>query len=603
MAIDFLPRPHEVKFSEGTCPVGKLRQAFHSGVSQATVGLMRQDRPHATFTRRDSNSHRLTLTSSRHKVAIPKGTVALPKGTAEAYSLTITPEQIDISGNDAAGVWQGFQTLMLIVQDSKGRLPCCQIRDWPAIRRRGIHIDLKGYQPTFEKLVEMIRLLARYKVNTILLELEDKFNYVSAPGVGISTAYSPTQLKTLNDLGAAMHVQIIPKIQCLAHVDYLLKLPRYAHLRENGHPYQFCPQNPEVHKLWRAMAGEVMDCLPNQEYLHVGGDESANLGECPVCRKHRKAENYVHVVSKALDFVLKKGRQAIMWEDILRNLHGHLRPDELESTYVLGRKAILMYWAYGYGGEHSNNFSVMPTYQKRHMNVWGASGYSGCGPRWFQAVPDIQNRAWNIAAWTKSAVENSLEGVMTTGWTRIASFDPPTEIPEACWFQMLYAADSMWAGRSREVNEFCQAAARSFFGVELPDHVAFLMHLDLNKLPSNHRRFKATRQSERLEVLNAAIDVFRHEQVRLAYGNSIYEVRHAYHGLLGHRIADYRKGLFEGTASHLKSSAAEQTMAVREILSKFYEKPTVDEFIRTRFERDAEVADEMLELTRQSSLL
>ena len=602
MTTDFLPRPRELKFMEGTCNARKLVRADYSGLSDGTAALMMEDFPRAAFAGRASGSARLVLAASRHPRP-GRQPAPLPRGQAEACSIVVTPGRVDITGSDAAGVWQGFQTFLLMAQDTDGPIPCCQVRDWPAIRWRGIHIDLKGYQPTFDRLVEMIRLLARYKVNAILLELEDKFAYTHAPGVGISSAYTPAQLRNLNDLAAAMHVQIIPKIQCLAHVDYLLKHPRYAHLRENGHPYQYCPRNPDVHKLWRAMAGEVMACLPDHEFLHVGGDESGHLGECPVCRRHSKAENYVHVVGKALDFVRQQGRQPIMWEDILRNLHGHLRPEELESTYVLGRKAILMYWAYGYGGEHDNNFSVLPTYTKRNMRVWGASGYSGCGPRWFQPIPDIQNRAWNIAAWTKTAVENGLEGVMTTGWTRIASFDPPTEIPEACWFQMLYAADSMWTGRSREVNEFCQCAARSFFGVELPEHVAFLMNLDLGKLPANHRRFKAARQADRLEVLNTAVDVFRHEQVRLAHGLSIYEVRHAYQKLVGHRIADYRKGLFEGVATHLKTAAAGQATAVRGVLSAFYEKPTVDEFVRTRFERDVEVADELLELTRQSSLL
>ncbi len=600
MKIDLLPQPRNIKMAEGVCVVGRLKHVSCGTVAPKTMELMQADLPSSIFCQRPSDGPVLTMKLAKSgSPAIKPEASPLPKEEPEAFCLSILPDYVEIRANGAAGVWQGFQTLGLLIQEHSGKVPCCRIVDWPAIRYRGMHIDLKGYQPTFECLLETIRLLGRYKINAILLELEDKFKYTAAAGIGNATAYSPKQLRVLGELAAAMHMQIIPKVQCLSHVDYLLKHPRYVALRENGHPFQFCSRNPKVHALWRAMALEVMECLPGHKYFHIGADEPWYMNECPVCRKYSKSQNYINAVSKAIKVVQDQGRRPIMWDDVLRNKDVELTDKEQKETYLLGRKAILMYWAYGYGGEHTNIFPMLPTYRREKMQVWGSSG-SSCCDDWFENVPELRRRAWNIAAWTKSAVENGLEGVVATCWTRLASFDPQSAVPEACWFHMLYAADSMWSGRSRDPAEFGRICANSFFGVELPEHLAFLMELDPSKLPSHPGRFKAVRQQGRLDLLNAMIETFRHVQGRQ---KNFDKIAHAYHGLAGDRVVDYRKKLLEDRAKGMIASAERNADFLRKMLGEFYEKPSVDDFIRSRFGRDLEEGRLYLQEAKKSQLI
>jgi len=569
------------------------------GLEPETVKRLAADWPDARFAARKGKPGLVLADARPGRRGRPSGVAPLPADVPEAYWLRIEPDAVEIGANRPDGVIRGFQTLVLLAQNHGGAVPCGVIRDWPAIRYRGIHVDLKGYQPTYERLEELICLLARYKINLILLELEDKFQFASAPGVGVATAYTPAQLRRLGSLAAALGVQIVPKVQCLAHVDYLLKHPRYAALRENGHPYQFCMRNPRVRALWRGMAQEVMDCLPGHRFFHVGADESLYMDECPRCRRHRPMDNYGHIVGHALDAVRGAGREPILWDDVLRNADGRMSPADQAAAWRLARRGILMYWSYGYAGAIANQFPMLPIYVRQRLRVWGASGFAGCGPRWFQNVPPLRTRLLNIAAWTKTAVEHGLEGVVATGWTRISSFDPPTEVPEACWLHMLYAADSMWAGKSRTAAAFGPLAARSFYGVELPEHVAFLMDLDPAQLPESPGRFQAVRQPERLELLNAVLDTFRHEREQASF----YEHIRAYQGIVGHRIADYRKNFLEGQPRRLMDSAERQAAAMRRVLGLFYEQPTVDDFIRSRFERDAEEGRRQLQAVRASALV
>lgn len=585
LSASILPRPQEFRPADGVCHLADLRRCTVSGLQKGTLEQLAQDFPDVQFS---CVTRELPCAVFGVSNDDPRST-DLP-AQASGNVIRVTATSIALLARDPEGLWMAFQTLYMLVQEYEGHVPCGVIRDWPAIQRRGIHIDLKGYQPKFSRLLEMVRLLGRYKINTILLELEDKFAYSSAPEVGVACAFTAEQMAELSQLCTDCFIELIPKLQSLGHVDYVLKHPRYAHLRENGHAYQYCPRHPEVFPLWRGMAKELMACFPGHRYFHIGADETTHLGECEICRNHSKSSAYIEQVDKCLDFVASQNRQPIMWDDILRNLHGHLSDEDLRKTWVLGEKAILMYWGYGYGGKN-NAFPMLPEYRAKGMRVWGASGFSGCGPSWFQNVPPLRERALNIDAWTESAVEHHLEGVIATSWTRVVSFYPPSEIPEACWIHMIYAADSMWNGRRQEMALAANAAAKLFFGTELPAHVDFLADLDAGKVPPRPGT-TTMRQLDRFELLCAAIACSSHESLRQHGWLNIYEILHAHHGRFGEAVPDYATKLFRERLDRFSNSLDTCEGDMERHLNSFYEDATVAETLQSRFGRDHQLLKE-----------
>lgn len=592
MYTEVLPRPQETAPAEGQLAAATVVQVRVTGLSDPALDWLRRGLSDLGLVveARSQPQYRAELGSEwagRERRGWDDLAVDLADRLPqkpEAYALRVSPESIEIAAGDSAGLWYGLQTAVQLLNSSVDTIPAGEIRDWPAIRRRGIHLDLKGYQPRFDRLLEACYLLSRFRINAILLEVEDKLAYDGAPGVGIPGAYTPSQFRELGQLCTALGIEVIPKLQCLGHVDYLLKHERYAHLREGDHPFQYCPRNEEGMDLWRAMAMELMDCFGGHGYFHIGADETGNLGECPVCREHSKASSYVHRVQQCIDTVLQAGRQPILWEDILRNLHGNLSEDELDSTWTLGRDAVLMYWAYGYGGA-GNTFPLLPRYLARDMKVWGASGFSGCGPSWIQNVPPLPERALNISAWTKTAIENDLEGVVATGWTRIASADPPAEPPEACWFTMLYAAESMWCGRERPLEDFCQSAARALFGAGVADaYGPYLKSGRAGDVPSGE--LQAERQAARFALLEAAAGVTAHDAVRQEFQDTL----RMYSGRLGVWMPDYRQGLIRGRLKAFEESLARRRGDWAAALEALYEPSTVADAVASRFGDDDELA-------------
>ncbi len=102
-------------------------------------------------------------------------------GTAEGYLLSVTPNKgIAISGNDAAGVFYGIQSLMALFPTNayakKGspiNISAGEIADAPRFHYRGFLLDVARNFQSKEAVYKLIDLLAFYKINTIDIRLTE----------------------------------------------------------------------------------------------------------------------------------------------------------------------------------------------------------------------------------------------------------------------------------------------------------------------------------------------------------------------------------------------------------------------------------------------
>ena len=112
---------------------------------------------------------------------------------AEGYSLTITDEQILIKGKDEAGLFYAFKTLEQLMVDAKDQrvnLPLCQLKDYPLLAYRSVHLDVKHHLEKTEYYYDLLDKFASYKINGIILEVEDKLKFKRQPTVASADALS-----------------------------------------------------------------------------------------------------------------------------------------------------------------------------------------------------------------------------------------------------------------------------------------------------------------------------------------------------------------------------------------------------------------------------
>jgi len=239
----------------------------------------------------------------------------------EGYHLTVTSEGIQIKAIDAPGIFYATQTLLQLVESENAgyKIRGLKITDWPTIRERAVHYDTKHHQDKKEYVESFIRDLARYKINMLVWEWEDKLAYTSHPEIGAPGAFTIEEMQYFTQYAKRYHIQLVPLVQGLGHVSFILKWPQHAALREVASSnWEFCPLKEGTYKLLFDLWDEALKATPGSTYIHIGSDETYELGTCSACKS--KAEEigksgiYLLFANKAAQHLKSSGRKVMVWE-------------------------------------------------------------------------------------------------------------------------------------------------------------------------------------------------------------------------------------------------------------------------------------------------
>ena len=97
----------------------------------------------------------------------------------------------------------------MLVQYNKP-VPSCKITDFPALSFRAVHFDLKHHLDHMNYYYESIDRLARYKINAVIIEFEDKLRYRRQPLVGAPQSISIDEMAALTRYARERHIEITP---------------------------------------------------------------------------------------------------------------------------------------------------------------------------------------------------------------------------------------------------------------------------------------------------------------------------------------------------------------------------------------------------------
>lgn len=344
-----IPTPRSVNLSGGETQIDDRWSIEVAGVDvqEISVRTLRRDLM-------DWYRLKLNVGSQRGPVirlAIQPGATRTNAGAEldrQAYRLVVTDGSIEITGNGAPGLFYGVQTLMQLVKPGFSGallLPRVTIEDWPRLQLRFLHWDTKHHQDRIETLKRYLDWSARFKVNMIGFELEDKFEYPSHPVIGAPGALTARELQEIVDYGLERHIQVVPQIQSPAHMSYVLKHPEFADLRSDGSNYQSCMCDPRTLELIFSMYDDAINATRGVEYLFVSTDEVYYAGNCAKCGRPYNPVNrslaWVEFVQKAHQHLSRRGRKMLVWAEFpLLPEHVKLLPADIidgvigEASYI-----------------------------------------------------------------------------------------------------------------------------------------------------------------------------------------------------------------------------------------------------------------------------
>ncbi len=408
---------------------------------------------------------------------------------AEGYTLDISKRLITIAGKDKAGLLYGFMTLEQLMEDALEQgvpLPLCHIEDFPLLSYRAIHLDVKHHREKTEYYYKLMDKLARYKVNAIIAEMEDKLAYERQPEVGSADAMSIAEWKKLSDYAMERNIEISPLIQGLGHASFILKHDQFKELRDDPESdWAFNPLDPKTYDVQFDLYLDAMEATPHGRYLHVGGDEVHTTG-----RESGKSPLELQLIwlDKVCKFAGINERIPIFWDDMPLKQAGVYRamfnPDltqeEVNSVWEKNESKLLefldqfpkncVYMRWNYSTPQAiGNGMAMEWFREYGMQVMGATAGQ---TRWV-LMPQNESNMENIRSFAMTSIEKGLDGLLLTLW------DDDSPHFELYMRGILAFAEYSWSGDQRSKEEIKAAYRhREFSNSVAGDEFAFIDRLE-----------------------------------------------------------------------------------------------------------------------------
>jgi hypothetical protein len=363
----------------------------------------------------------------------------------EAHRIGVSPERVTLSGVGSAGLRYAVETLVQLV-DARGRIPACEIEDAPDLALRGVMLDVsRGKVPTLETLKGLVDLCLRLKLNTLMLYVEHTFRFRRHPEIGAkASSLSAGEIRELDAHAAARHVQLIPSLQSLGHMDHILELPRYAHLAETPRRWTLAPAEPGTYQL----LGDLYDeYLPNfrSALFNANCDESFDLGQGRSARRARQLGPgglFLEHLSRVRRLAGAHGKRTMIWADMV-----HAHPERVSE---LDRDLVLLDWWY----EAQHDYERVKRFADAGLSFLVCPGTSS----WNALFPRLDNSIENIRRWAEAGRRHGAWGLLVTDWGDLGHYN----LLGGSWFGYAWAAQQAWSG-AVEPHRFDRAFSRRVF--------------------------------------------------------------------------------------------------------------------------------------------
>jgi hexosaminidase len=292
--------------------------------------------------------------------------------TDESYEMKIDIEGVNISAPARAGAVRGIQTLRQLfppaifsdkrMENHKWTVPCLHINDKPALRWRGMHLDVSRHFFNVEEVERFIDLLALHKFNILHLHLTDdqgwRIEIKQYPGLTAIGArrecsltghdsdrprkyddqpyggfYTQDDIRRLVDFAAARQITIVPEIDMPGHMQAAISA--YPELGNTdislkprchwGISQHILNARDSTVEFMKNVLDEIMEMFPSR-FIHIGGDEALKhewsesreiqdrIRALGLKNEHDLQRWFIGQMNSHLQ---QKGRRLIGWDEII----------------------------------------------------------------------------------------------------------------------------------------------------------------------------------------------------------------------------------------------------------------------------------------------
>lgn len=394
-----------------------------------------------------------------------------PFSQPEGYLLSIREDTLQLSAQDAPGLFYGIQTLQQWF--ALPSPPAVEICDWPDLAMRSDYLDMRGIYPKFENLLTYVAEMAHYKLNTLVIEYEDKLPRSRSAFCAPADVLTPEQHRQLLATAHANFIDVIPLQQSFGHLEYALKLPEYQHLRETPDaPGDMCPLREGAFELAASLIEETAALHPNSRYLHLGCDEVWSLGQSEECKASGKTRGQIAVafINRLAEKVLSLGKIPIVWHDMVADIWsgGSMgKAQELDVLSTLNKSIVVAIWLYSPNLVNEAAPELMERLHALGIRTIPCSAVRASDMSGGQNYPEVEQRLRNIDAWSDQILQTRSTGMINTNWCSTFSLGNPYGLFETSRYTAFYAADRCWKLRG-DSEGFLERFLGAYHGIYDP---------------------------------------------------------------------------------------------------------------------------------------
>lgn len=162
--------------------------------------------------------------------------------------------------------------------------------------KRFVHLDLKGAQPKLTYLADLIPYFKRAGATGVLIEYEDFFPYENdLESIRNQNHYTKQEIYQLLKLLKDSNLEVIPLVQTYGHLEFVLKLKQFNHLREDKKHFQTISPCVEdtYDKVLFPMIDQILENHPEDlQSIHIGCDEVKLMNKHPSCSAINEHNEY-----------------------------------------------------------------------------------------------------------------------------------------------------------------------------------------------------------------------------------------------------------------------------------------------------------------------
>ncbi|CAJ1389991.1 unnamed protein product [Effrenium voratum] len=283
----------------------------------------------------------------------------------ESYLLNVTGQGVRLEAATEHGLFNAVMTLRQMLKKGKRgwMLPLAEIEDAPALKWRGLMLDVSRHFFEPSEVKHLLRTMALFKLNHFHWHLTDdqgwrfpvhKFPQLIRLGayrratqkgheakqldeVPYNHSYTVEEIEDILSLAESLHIEVMPEFDLPGHSQAAIaSYPELgnADISEDWHPevatsfgalqYTLSPSEVSVN-FTKDVLSEMAQLFAKSPYIHIGGDE-VPTEQWSKSRRALAAAQESHVSVKKLEgLMLEKAakhlqglrRTAVVWDDAL----------------------------------------------------------------------------------------------------------------------------------------------------------------------------------------------------------------------------------------------------------------------------------------------